>query len=237
MSENRALNWQAPSVDETRLASAIRDVFSRSNVTHGALLFQKSDGHYKLGNGSACFPPDLLSMCEMLAERNRHPGLLAAKIRHTPFSIASGEPETTSMREVPEFLELIGAAKFKSFYFLPLRDSNGNLFVSAIASRERILKQFELRLVHSYCFDALERLTVETASNKNANPMLTRRERECLIAAAKGFTEKQSAKMLTISPFTVHAHLSSCKRKLGARSKLNAIIKGIKLGELMPAAI
>jgi DNA-binding CsgD family transcriptional regulator len=220
-----------------RLAGVINDVFCRSDVTHGALLFQKSDGHYKLGAGSACFPSDLLSMCEMLAEKNRHPGLIVARNRQTPFSISSGNPETASMREVPEFLELVSAANFKSFYFLPLRDSEGNLFVSAIASRERKLRQFELRLIHSYCFDGMERVTAETGRKKDAHALLTRRERECLIAAARGYTEKQSAQMLSISPCTVHAHLTSCKRKLGANSKLNTIIKGLKLGEIMPAAL
>lgn len=141
------------------------------------------------------------------------------------------------MREVPEFLELVGAANFKSFCFLPLRDSEGNLFVSAIASRERKLKPFELRLIHSYCFDAMERLTAETGQNKDAHALLTRREHECLVAAARGFTEKRSAQMLSISPFTVHAHLASCKRKLGASSKFNMIIKGLKFGEIMPATL
>ena len=237
MRENWALNWHGPALDEASLAAAMSDVFHRSDVTHGALLSERPDGHYKLGAGSACFPPDLLSMCERLAEKNKHPGLLVARNRHTPFSITTGERETASVGEIPEFLELVGAAGFQSFCFLPIRDSSGNLFVSAIASRERKLNQFELRLIHSYCFDAMESLTAETDPIKDANAMLTRRERECLIAAARGYTEKQSAQMLSISPFTVHAHLSNCQRKLGVKGKINAIIKGIKLGEIMPAAL
>ena len=62
-------------------------------------------------------------------------------------------------------------------------------------------------------------------------------ERECLILAARGFTEKQSAITLSISPYTVHAHLENCKRKLGAPHKLSAVLKSLSLDELIPAAI
>ena len=63
-------------------------------------------------------------------------------------------------------------------------------------------------------------------------PLLSPRERECLIAAARGETEKDTARQFGISPSTVHAHIESCKRKLGVRNKIEAIINAMRRGEI-----
>lgn len=176
-------------------------------------------------------------MCDRLVEENRHPGLLLAGDRQTPFTVSSTEPKLAGIPEIPELLALVAASKYQNFYFLPVRDLNGNLFVSAVASRERVLTPIELRLIHSYCLDAMEKLCAGSSPDEQAERVLTPRERECLTAAAKGLTEKLTAELLSISPYTVHAHLENCKRKLGARNKLNAIVKGLNLGEIMPGEI
>lgn len=58
---------------------------------------------------------------------------------------------------------------------------------------------------------------------------LSRRESECLLAAANGMTEKETARLLGISPNTVSVHIANCRVKLNARNKLAAVIKGIGL--------
>jgi LuxR family transcriptional regulator len=93
----------------------------------------------------------------------------------------------------------------------------------------------ELRLIQAYCLEALENLVKETKPAPAGNSLLTRRERECLVLAARGFTEKQTARKLSISPFTVHTHNQNAKFKLGARNKLGAVLKGLSLNEIMPA--
>ena len=60
---------------------------------------------------------------------------------------------------------------------------------------------------------------------------LSRRESECLLAAANGMTEKETARLLGISPNTVSVHIANCRVKLNARNKLAAVIKGIGLIE------
>lgn len=57
----------------------------------------------------------------------------------------------------------------------------------------------------------------------------SRRECECLLAAANGMTEKETARLLGISPNTVSVHIANCRVKLNARNKLAAVMKGIGL--------
>ena len=58
---------------------------------------------------------------------------------------------------------------------------------------------------------------------------LSQRESQCLLAAANGMTEKETARLLGISPNTVSVHIANCRVKLNARNKLAAVIKGIGL--------
>ena len=52
---------------------------------------------------------------------------------------------------------------------------------------------------------------------------LTLREYECLCCVADGLSDNEIAKQLGISPVTAHAHVENAKRKLGARSRAQAV--------------
>ncbi|MEA9478926.1 LuxR family transcriptional regulator [Xanthomonas campestris] len=56
---------------------------------------------------------------------------------------------------------------------------------------------------------------------------LTRRERECLQYSAKGMTAKSIAATLNRSTATVNLHLNSAARKLGARNRVEAVVRGM----------
>lgn len=58
---------------------------------------------------------------------------------------------------------------------------------------------------------------------------LSKRESECLLAAAMGLTEKETGRLLGISHNTVSVHIAKCREKLDARNKLDAVVKGIGL--------
>ena len=68
-------------------------------------------------------------------------------------------------------------------------------------------------------------------TDKQASSKLSQRESECLLAAAYGLTEKETGKLLGISHNTVSVHIAKCREKLGARNKLNAVVKGLGLIE------
>lgn len=68
---------------------------------------------------------------------------------------------------------------------------------------------------------------------QNTKPLLTAREREVLQLFAEGYTAEAAASRLGISPFTVTAHANKAVTKLGAMNRTHAVIKAIKLNELV----
>jgi two-component system, NarL family, nitrate/nitrite response regulator NarL len=58
--------------------------------------------------------------------------------------------------------------------------------------------------------------------------LLTPREIEVLIALGNGLSNKETARRLGISPHTVKFHIESLFRKLGASSRAEAVVKGLK---------
>lgn len=73
---------------------------------------------------------------------------------------------------------------------------------------------------------------ISTSSEKEptAKPALTARQLEVLWALVNGYSTKETASLLGISPFTVRAHLSSLSMKLGIKKKYEIIKYGVVLG-------
>jgi len=59
---------------------------------------------------------------------------------------------------------------------------------------------------------------------------LSQREKEVLIGFTKGISERELAEELSLSPHTVHTHAKNIFRKLGANSKIEAVIKARERG-------
>lgn len=72
----------------------------------------------------------------------------------------------------------------------------------------------------------------ESKTDQAAVPMLTPRERQCLILAAKGLTGKQVALKLGISPATVAFHIDHCIKRLDTKTRSGAISRALVLGEI-----
>jgi DNA-binding NarL/FixJ family response regulator len=67
------------------------------------------------------------------------------------------------------------------------------------------------------------------AASTVATPV-TNREREILELAAEGFTTHQIGRRLGISPRTVEAHIAKLYRKLGVKTRIQAITRAAALG-------
>jgi len=80
---------------------------------------------------------------------------------------------------------------------------------------------------------AIDKLRESSAGNLQNSGVkkLSPRESECLLAAAYGMTEKETARLLGISHNTVSVHIAKCRKKLDARNKLDAVVKGISFIE------
>lgn len=61
---------------------------------------------------------------------------------------------------------------------------------------------------------------------------LTHRERDCLAFAAEGKSDWDIGQILGIAQSTVHAHVENAKRKLGVKTRMQAVAKLARAGEL-----
>jgi len=61
---------------------------------------------------------------------------------------------------------------------------------------------------------------------------LTDREREILVLVARGFTGERIATRLGISAATVRTHVEHIRRKLGVRTRSQAVARALALGEI-----
>ncbi len=65
-------------------------------------------------------------------------------------------------------------------------------------------------------------------------PPLTERECECLLWICRGKTHSETGDILKISDRTVEFHLQSAQRKLGVRTKLQAVAKATHMRLIVP---
>jgi len=72
-------------------------------------------------------------------------------------------------------------------------------------------------------------------SRQGPRTLLTAQERAALSLAATGLDLAQIAEALTESPPLVRARLESAQRKLGARSRLEAVVIAAQTGEIESA--
>ena len=221
------------------LSQLVGGIFAQSNLSHGGILFETPYGQRKIGDHFCNITPAIQKSCDMLIAQGNHPAIAMAVVHHTPYDILKCASVDKSFRYANNFFSALRDAGFEQMYFLPLTDQTGQLYLASTASRERLLLGDEIRLIHSYCLEALDHLWSWKIQcpPKDSCSLLTPRERECLIAAAKGYTEKHTARYLGISPNTVHVHIENSKRKLGARNKLNAIFLGLQLREILDSEI
>jgi DNA-binding CsgD family transcriptional regulator len=67
------------------------------------------------------------------------------------------------------------------------------------------------------------------ANGKKA-PLLSERERDCLAYVAQGMSDADIARKLAIAPSTAHFYIEKAKRKLGAKTRAQAVAHLIAAG-------
>lgn len=90
-----------------------------------------------------------------------------------------------------------------------------------------------LRLAAASCHERMLELR-GVSSGQSAPPILTDRERECLVWACRGKTRSETADILGIGDRTVEFHFANAMKKLGVYNKFHAIAVAIHLGLITP---
>ncbi len=86
--------------------------------------------------------------------------------------------------------------------------------------------------VGSFAFEAARRVVQRNAMRKSqasfaSPPKLTRRQRECVVLAARGMSDKAVARELRISDQTVHQHLEDAKRKYEVTTRMELVVRAL----------
>lgn len=71
-----------------------------------------------------------------------------------------------------------------------------------------------------------------SAGGAEATRALSSRESEILGLLAEGLTGEEIAKRLVLSPETVRTHIRNAMEKLGAKTRVEAVVKAVDLGEV-----
>ncbi|EQD54086.1 protein containing Transcription regulator LuxR, partial [mine drainage metagenome] len=61
---------------------------------------------------------------------------------------------------------------------------------------------------------------------------LTPRERQCLELVACGKTDWEIARLLGLSPCTVHYHIENAKRRFDVITRIQAVVRALRTGQI-----
>lgn len=81
---------------------------------------------------------------------------------------------------------------------------------------------------------ALGRFARQAREGSEVQATLTAREHEILMLVSQGMTMQQVARRLGISPRTVETHVAKLYRKLGVRTRVQAVARAVQLGLIEP---
>ena len=119
-------------------------------------------------------------------------------------------------------------------FALPVRRSGSHIALVSLVCTQPLDPAADKRfLTHaSYCY--LERIrSVITSRDFPVSPMgLAPRELECLGLVARGFGDRKIADKLGISVSTAHEHVQRAMRRIGVRSRTEAVALAIAFGAI-----
>lgn len=115
---------------------------------------------------------------------------------------------------------------------VPIYQANGYLAVAsfcdvALDPDPKVISALELMTLYFH-----SRLAALRARAEGQRIRLSDRERECLHWAAAGKTDWEIGEILTISQETAHRHIENAKRKLGVKTRVQAVITALRQREL-----
>ena len=219
-----------------QVANGLGDVLQGRNLSLCCLIYKDVENvSQKVSVHPQLLSPELDDLCCNMLSENRHPVIDAATRILSPVNVLAALEKDAETSHEHLMNSLLRDEKYQTAYYLPFRDSTGNVFYGFVVSKTEAFEPRDISIAFADCYNKLSELEVAYRASPPSDSLLTDRERECLQYAAKGCTEKQTARLLNISPHTVHTHLESAKRKFGTKSKLAAVLKAIRMDEMDPA--
>lgn len=151
-----------------------------------------------------------------------NPVIFAPARRVSPFRwSAPGFPDLDGWRG----LRLARELGVQDGLAVPCHEPGGRVGVVSMGFERLDLSPGELRIVALAAVMAHERMAQLGAIPLPRAPALSQRERDCLAYVADGLSDGEIAERLGIAQATAHSHVENAKRKLGARSRAQAVAR------------
>ena len=144
-------------------------------------------------------------------------------------------------KDFPETKVLVLTQYDDREHIFPLIQAGARGFISKFAASSELTSG--IRAVYrgdSFMSPSVARVFIEdyqrAASGNRVDPYegLTEREREVLKLVAEGYTTREIADLLVVSPKTVEGHKSSLMSKLGLRNRIELVRYAIRKGIITP---
>jgi DNA-binding CsgD family transcriptional regulator len=100
----------------------------------------------------------------------------------------------------------------------------------SVGFNREALETAERHAIELASYALLARLQILSPASPSQMPVLSPRERDCLAYVAQGFSDGEIAERLSITQSTAHFYVEKAKRKLGARSRAQAVAHLIASG-------
>ena len=108
---------------------------------------------------------------------------------------------------------------------VPCHEPHGRVGVVSMGFERFDLSPREMQVIALAAVMTHERMTQLAGAPAPLVPVLSQRERDCLAYVADGLSDGEIASKLGIAQATAHSHVENAKRKLGARSRAQAVAR------------
>ena len=88
------------------------------------------------------------------------------------------------------------------------------------------------QMIGVFAFQAARRLLGKTETLPRTKPVLHPRPRDCVVLAGRGYSNKQIARALSLTPRTVDGYLTEARRLFDAHDRTELVISAVLAGEV-----
>lgn len=155
-----------------------------------------------------------------------------ARRRVAPFTWLEAKAQRTLSRAEQDIWDTAVAWGWTDGLSVPIHGPGGYFGLVALAGKEQPMPPSLRVLLHQLSFLTHERCRALTGLALVADPqaVLTHRELECIRWVAAGKTDLEIAAIMDLSQTTVKTHVDQVRRKLGAKTRSQAVARLVLSG-------
>ena len=126
--------------------------------------------------------------------------------------------------------KVLGDFRLEDGIGIPIHGPAGYCAVISIGFERIDVSPRERRAIDLACVALHDQMRTLSPAPANSYPPLSERERDALAFVAEGKSDWEIGVILNIAQATAHSHVENAKRKLGAKTRAQAVARAARLG-------